>query len=188
MEPNQDRARLRVASGSSGARTPSPLTKIGDSLKRAWKGKEKEYNIHLDSTPNRPATAPSGSSSRISVPAPREWQSTTDLWELARLQVIDDTNLDEAIKAELRTESCKSNPSEVIRAAENAKNHYQGEQRTYTRSSGDKKTYQDTVNKILQTAGCFGDLVGAATALDPTNHASMVWGGVKVFLKVILYP
>ena len=152
MATDQYRAGLRVATESSRVRTHSPLQNVGDSLKWAMKAKWKENNIHsttCDPAPNPTATAPSRSSSRISVPAPCAWQSETNLWELARIQVLDDTGVDEAIKGDLRIKSYESNSSEVIKAAEDAKNHYQGEQRTYTKSSGEKKSYQDTVNNIV---------------------------------------
>jgi len=76
--------------------------------------------------------------------------------------------------------------SEVIRVAQDAKENYEREKKKYKLADGRVVKLQDYIDKIITSANSITPLVDAATALDPTNHAPMIWAGVKFFLEVSL--
>lgn len=108
---------------------------------------------------------------------PQAYQSSLDLWERAREQVLNDRGLTPEMKADLRQRTLHSNASDVLLAAQFAREQYQ-------RRSGERTCNQEAINKIIMSARKFSVVADAITAFDPTNHAGMVWGGVKVFLNV----
>jgi len=108
---------------------------------------------------------------------PRAYQSELDFWERAREKVLRDSALTTDMKRDLELQTFGSTASNVIRAAQSARDNY--EQR-----SRDRAPHQYSINKIITSARKFSTIVTSIVAFDLTNHASVVWGGIKFFLNV----
>ncbi|KAE9369951.1 ankyrin [Stipitochalara longipes BDJ] len=70
----------------------------------------------------------------------------------------------------------------VMNDLKTAKNRFKKDQWVIT--LGQKRIVcHDIIDKIVGYAETFGEIGTALTALDPTQHAGMAWGGVQFFIK-----
>jgi hypothetical protein len=123
-------------------------------------------------------------SSSLIIPRAQPYQRSVDFWAFAQDELQRDPLVPAAVKTIFSDRIDESDATAVLHEAEAAKTNYLRRQWAYNRGSDGAATFQDTVNKIILSAGKFSSVIDSLTDCDPTNYARLAWGGIRIFLVV----
>jgi hypothetical protein len=120
---------------------------------------------------------PRGPLTNLPISPPQPYQTSVSFWEIAQ-QKLQFEAVPDAVKTLYSENAEESDASTVLHDAEAAKTNY------LRRRGADGGGFQETINRIIISAGKFSSVVDSLTDCDPTHYAKLAWGGIRIFLVV----